>query len=80
MIVHDYKINNGFGKKALLINPFIYDPQYWAEWSLPDGLLRVGSLLKSKGYHTYLIDCLETDENRKIKKRRISVRKIDDIE
>jgi len=80
MIIHDYKINNGFGKKALLINPFIYDPQYWAEWSLPDGLLRVGSLLKSKGYHTYLIDCLETDENRKIKKRRISVRKIDDIE
>ncbi|MBN1639241.1 MAG: radical SAM protein [Ignavibacteriales bacterium] len=80
MIIKNYQIKNFSGKKALLINPFIYDPQYWAEWSLPDGLLRVGSLLKRKGYHTYLIDCLETDDKRKVKKKRISIRKIDDIE
>lgn len=80
MIVKNYQITKTRRKKALLINPFIYDPQYWAEWSLPDGLLRVGSLLKRKGYHTYLIDCLETDENRKVKKKRIETRKIDDIE
>ncbi len=80
MIVYDYKITEGFGKKALLINPYIYDTQYWAEWSQPDGLLRIASLLKQKGYHTFLIDCLETDENRKVKKKVIGRRQVDDIE
>jgi len=26
-------------KRALLINPPVYDVQYWAEWSQPHGLL-----------------------------------------
>ncbi|MBD3340831.1 MAG: radical SAM protein [Candidatus Lokiarchaeota archaeon] len=80
MIVYDYKIKRSFRKKALLINPYIYDTQYWAEWSQPDGLLRIASLLKRKGYFTYLIDCLETNQNRKVNKKTIGKRRVDDID
>ena len=34
--------------KALLINPPIYDTQYWAQWAQPYGLLRIGALLKKE--------------------------------
>ena len=37
-------------KVALLINPPVYDTQYWAEWSQPYGLLRIAALLKGQGY------------------------------
>ena len=36
--------------RALLINPPVYDAQYWARWSQPAGLLRIATLLKEKGY------------------------------
>jgi hypothetical protein len=38
-------------KTALLINPPVYDTQYWAEWSQPYGLLRIAALLKKYRYH-----------------------------
>ena len=46
-------------RSALLISPPVYDTQYWAHWSLPYGLLRVASWLRTKGYVLKLIDCLE---------------------
>lgn len=63
-------------KRALLINPPIYDVQYWAEWSQPHGLLKVGSFLKQVGYKTRLIDCLFPDKNRNIPKKNKSVVKL----
>jgi|SRR5579862_80124 len=48
-------------KTALLINPPIYDTQYWAEWSQPYGLLRIASLLKKYRYgHIDFFDFMET--------------------
>jgi len=48
-IVHHCKTSQVPGnpkrKTALLINPPVYDTQYWAEWSQPFGLLRVTRLL-----------------------------------
>ena len=32
-------------KTALLINPPVYDTQYWAEWSQPYGLVRIADQL-----------------------------------
>lgn len=58
MIVHDYSVPSGKGKKALLINPPIYDTRFWDRWSQPYGLLRPARLLKNRGYRTELIDCL----------------------
>src|SRR3989454_11113112 len=55
-------------RRALLINPPVYDAQYWARWSQPAGLLRVATLLKQKGYHTDLIDCMETDARGNVRK------------
>ena len=56
--------------KALLINPPIYDTQYWARWSQPHGLLKVAAWLKQIGYsHLWLIDCLATDEKRQVRYR-----------
>lgn len=43
---------------AILINPPIYDTQYWARWSMPHGLLKIGSWLKREGYDLQLFDCL----------------------
>lgn len=58
MIITDYSVAAGRGKSALLINPPIYDTRYWDRWAQPHGLLRVGRLLKDRGYGTELIDCL----------------------
>jgi radical SAM superfamily enzyme YgiQ (UPF0313 family) len=55
-------------RRALLINPPIYDAQYWARWSQPAGLLRIATLLKQKGYAIDFVDCMETDERGLVKK------------
>lgn len=60
-------------KKALLINPPVYDVQYWERWSLPHGLLRISSYLKQNDFEVKLIDCLRGDINRRVKSRRMSV-------
>jgi radical SAM superfamily enzyme YgiQ (UPF0313 family) len=63
-------------KKALLINPPVYDTQYWERWSLPHGLLKVATYLKKCGYETRLIDCLLPDEKGNLRKK---VREMVDI-
>src|SRR5215470_12501264 len=63
-------------RSALLINPPLYDSQYWARWSLPYGLLRVASWLKTKGYILKLIDCLEANKTRIAPKKMRKVRKL----
>ena len=48
-------------KSALLVNPPVYDSQYWAQWAQPYGLLRIGALQfkfhcgasNQKGKHAY---------------------------
>src|SRR3954469_9141602 len=57
-------------RRVLLINPPVYDAQYWARWSQPAGLLRLASLLKSRGYLVSLIDCMETDVKGNVRKTR----------
>lgn len=63
-------------RSALLINPPIYDSQYWAHWSLPYGLLRVASWLENKGYTLKLIDCQEANKGRNVVKQMRKVRKL----
>ncbi len=61
-------------KTALLINPPVYDTQYWAEWSQPYGLLRIARLLAQLGYkRRELFDFMEaTGEKRTVARRRIA--------
>jgi radical SAM superfamily enzyme YgiQ (UPF0313 family) len=60
-------------KTALLINPPVYDTQYWAEWAQPYGLLRIVSLLKAEGYKRIeLFDFMATDARRRVSARRIN--------
>lgn len=56
-------------QRVLLINPPVYDAQYWARWSQPAGLLRIATLLKNKGYHVDLVDCMETNARGMVRKR-----------
>ena len=49
--------------KALLIQPPVYDTQYYAEWSMPSGLLKVASWLRNIGYDLRLVDCLYPNAN-----------------
>ncbi len=56
-------------RRALLINPPVYDVQYWPEWSQPHGLLKVGTFLKHHGYETRLIDCLFPNTKGNVPKR-----------
>ena len=60
-------------KRALLINPPVYDVQYWPEWSQPHGLLKVGTYLKQRGYETRLVDCLFPDAKGNVPKKTKSV-------
>jgi radical SAM superfamily enzyme YgiQ (UPF0313 family) len=47
-------------KTALLINPPVYDTQYWAEWSQPYGLVRIAALLRKQRYrHVDFFDFME---------------------
>ena len=55
-------------RRALLINPPVYDAQYWARWSQPAGLLRIATLLKQRGYAIDFVDCMETDAHGLVKK------------
>lgn len=57
-------------RRALLINPPVYDTQYWARWSQPAGLLRIATHLRSKGYTVDLIDCMETNSQGFVPKHR----------
>lgn len=58
-------------RKALLINPPIYDTQYWPHWSQPHGLLKIATWLRKQGYSDLrLLDCLATDKGRKVAFRR----------
>ncbi|GFP21960.1 hypothetical protein HKBW3S06_01186, partial [Candidatus Hakubella thermalkaliphila] len=60
-------------KSALLINPPVYDTQYWAEWSQPYGILRIGALLKKHHYKRIeLFDFMETDETGKVHRHKIN--------
>ena len=61
---------------ALLISPPVYDVQYWANWSMPYGLLRVASWLQGKGYMLKLIDCMEANKQRTVPKQMRCVRKL----
>lgn len=64
-------------RSALLISPPVYDTQYWAHWSLPYGLLRVASWLRTKGYVLKLIDCMEANSSkRSVPKKMRKVRKL----
>lgn len=77
-IIKNFSLNmlsgNPKKKTALLINPPVYDTQYWAQWSQPTGLLRIGALLKKYGYkRVELFDFLETTRvSRKVPKHRIN--------
>jgi Fe-S oxidoreductase len=55
-------------RRALLINPPVYDAQYWARWSQPAGLLRIATLLQQRGYAIDFVDCMETDVRGLVKK------------
>ncbi len=57
-------------RRALLMNPPVYDAQYWARWSQPAGLLRIATLLRQKGYQIDFVDCMETDARGLVKKAR----------
>ena len=57
-------------RRTLLVSPPVYDSQYWARWSQPAGLLRLGTLLKTNGYKVDLIDCMETDREGFVPKTR----------
>src|SRR5437762_8086459 len=57
-------------RRALLINPPVYDAQYWARWSQPAGLLRIATLLRQKGYLVDFVDCMETNERGMVPKAR----------
>jgi radical SAM superfamily enzyme YgiQ (UPF0313 family) len=59
--------------KALLIQPPVYDTQYYPEWSLPSGLLKISTWLRSLGYDVRLLDCLFPQKDGTVKQRIRSV-------
>jgi radical SAM superfamily enzyme YgiQ (UPF0313 family) len=69
---HTFDVPNGPQgfRRTLLLNPPVYDAQYWARWSQPAGLLRLGTYLKQCGHAVDLIDCMETDERGFVPKSR----------
>lgn len=76
-IISNFSLSNLDGdpadKTALLINPPVYDTQYWARWSQPYGLLRIASLLRDAGYkRRELYDFMQVDEKGHVHHHRIS--------
>jgi radical SAM superfamily enzyme YgiQ (UPF0313 family) len=53
-------------KRALLVNPWIYDFKCHDFWIKPYGLLRISTFLKENGFETDMIDCMDRhDKNMK---------------
>ncbi len=52
-------MNSSRKKSILLVNPWIHDFAAYDLWMKPLGLLYLGSILRSRGYDIYLLDCLE---------------------
>ena len=46
-------------KRALLVNPWIYDFAAYDLWSKPLGLLYIASILRKNNYDCYLLDCMD---------------------
>jgi radical SAM superfamily enzyme YgiQ (UPF0313 family) len=46
-------------KRALLVNPWIYDFAAYDLWSKPLGLLYIASILRKNNYECYLLDCMD---------------------
>lgn len=44
--------------RALLVQPPVYDTQFYPEWSLPSGLLKISTWLRKQGMDVRLLDCL----------------------
>ncbi len=66
-------------RKALLINPPVYDTQYWPHWSQPHGLLKVAAWLRRHGYTDLrLLDCLATNRRRRVSFRKCRLIQRDD--
>jgi radical SAM superfamily enzyme YgiQ (UPF0313 family) len=63
-------------KRALLINPPVYDTQYWERWSLPHGLLKVATYLAGNGYEVRLLDSLVGDDKGRVKAKRREMVKV----
>lgn len=53
--------------RALLVQPPVYDTQYYPEWSMPSGLLKVSTWLRELGYDIRLVDCLYPDHKGDVK-------------
>ena len=69
MISESFSISNRRNRKALLINPPIYDTRYWDKWSQPYGLLKIATLLRDKSSKLHLIDCLQPNRSGRMKKK-----------
>lgn len=46
-------------KRALLVNPWIYDFKAHDFWVKPYGLLRISAYLKENGFETEMLDCMD---------------------
>lgn len=55
--------------RILLVNPPVVDTQFWAYWSMPQGLLRVATWLREQGCDLRLLDCVEPSERRTVRKK-----------
>ncbi len=49
----------GRKKRALLVNPWIYDFAAYDFWQKPLGLLYIGAVLRKNGFQVDLLDCLD---------------------
>src|SRR5207248_1365999 len=58
---------HGGQMRALLVQPPVYDTQYYAEWSMPSGLLKLSTWLRELGYDLRLVDCLYPDSKGEVK-------------
>jgi radical SAM superfamily enzyme YgiQ (UPF0313 family) len=60
--------------RALLVQPPVYDTQYYPDWSMPSGLLKVSTWLrKDLRYDVRLVDCLFPNAKGRVKQE---VRKV----
>lgn len=49
-------------KKALLVNPWIYDFAAFDFWAKPLGLLYLGSILRHNGFEVEMVDCMDRND------------------
>ncbi len=65
-------------ERVLLLAPPVYDSRlHWADWQQPTGLLRLSTVLRARGAEVRLLNALEVEPGRRLRRQKVDLLNLD---